>query len=94
MTPDETAVEDIEESERESSGVRRARRRHNSRRNAVEWIAVVAGALLVAIVIKTFLFQAFYIPSPSMEPTLEVGDRPQRIRNGAVRRSWVQSLPG
>ena len=75
MTPDETAVEDIEESERESSGLRRARRRHNSRRNAVEWIVVVIGALVVAIVIKTFLFQAFYIPSPSMEPTLHVGDR-------------------
>jgi signal peptidase I len=36
---------------------------------------VVVGALVVAIVIKTFLFQAFYIPSPSMEPTLKVGDR-------------------
>jgi len=35
----------------------------------------VAGALIVAIVIKTFLFQAFYIPSVSMEPTLKVGDR-------------------
>jgi signal peptidase I len=75
VTPDETAVEDIEESERESSGLRRARRRHNSRRNAVEWIVVVVGALLVAVVIKTFLFQAFYIPSQSMEPTLKIGDR-------------------
>jgi signal peptidase I len=32
-------------------------------------------ALVVAIVIKTFVVQAFYIPSPSMEPTLERGDR-------------------
>ena len=33
------------------------------------------GALVVALVVKTFLFQAFYIPSASMEPTLEKGDR-------------------
>jgi len=44
-------------------------------RSVVEWIAVVAGALVVALVIKTFLIQAFYIPSGSMEPTLDIGDR-------------------
>lgn len=44
-------------------------------RSLVEWIAVVVGALVVALVVKTFLFQAFYIPSASMEPTLEKGDR-------------------
>jgi signal peptidase I len=32
-------------------------------------------ALVIAIVIKTFLVQAFYIPSESMEPTLQPGDR-------------------
>ena len=36
---------------------------------------MLAGALVIAVVIKTFLFQAFYIPSDSMEPTLKVGDR-------------------
>jgi signal peptidase I len=35
----------------------------------------VIGALVVALVVKTFLFQAFYIPSASMEPTLSEGDR-------------------
>jgi signal peptidase I len=47
----------------------------SSTRNIVEWVAIIAAALLVAVLIKTFLFQAFYIPSGSMEPTLRPGDR-------------------
>ena len=46
-----------------------------STRSAVEWVAVIVGALLVALVVKTFLVQAFYIPSESMVPTLQVQDR-------------------
>ena len=36
---------------------------------------LVIVAFVLALVLKTFLVQAFYIPSSSMEPTLQVGDR-------------------
>jgi signal peptidase I len=49
--------------------------RHRRIQSGLEWVAVVIGALVVALVVKTFLFQAFYIPSASMEPTLSEGDR-------------------
>jgi signal peptidase I len=42
---------------------------------ALEWAILIVAALTVALLIKTFLFQAFYIPSESMVPTLEKNDR-------------------
>ena len=45
------------------------------KRNAIEWIVVIAGAVAVALIIQATSFQAFYIPSQSMETTLHVGDR-------------------
>ncbi len=44
-------------------------------RAIVEWVIILVAALTVAVVVKTFLIQAFYIPSGSMEPTLKPGDR-------------------
>jgi signal peptidase I len=38
-------------------------------------VAVIVGAVVVALLIKTFVVQAFRIPSESMVPTLEMGDR-------------------
>ena len=40
-----------------------------------ENIKTLFGALIIAIIIRSLLFQPFYIPSSSMEPTLLVGDR-------------------
>jgi signal peptidase I len=45
------------------------------RRTWRELPVLVLVALVVAIVIKSFFVQAFYIPSASMEPTLRQGDR-------------------
>ena len=45
------------------------------RRFVRELPGVIFVALVLAILIKTFLVQAFFIPSPSMLPTLEIDDR-------------------
>ena len=47
----------------------------SARRTVLEWGVVLVGALALALIVRAFLFQAFYIPSPSMEPTLSSGDR-------------------
>jgi signal peptidase I len=36
---------------------------------------LIIGALIVAVLVKSFLIQVFWIPSGSMEQTLQVGDR-------------------
>lgn len=40
-----------------------------------ETIETVVWAFVLAMIIRTFVIQAFWIPSGSMIPTLEVGDR-------------------
>ena len=41
----------------------------------IENIKVIFYALIIALIIRSLLFQPFFIPSSSMEPTLVVGDR-------------------
>jgi signal peptidase I len=53
----------------------RPAKKHSATRTLVEWVLVIGGALVLALVIRTFLFAAFYIPSESMVATLEKGDR-------------------
>lgn len=44
-------------------------------RTVLEWLAVIVTALIVALVIKAVVLQAFWIPSESMETTVNKGDR-------------------
>src|SRR5690242_17729945 len=55
-----------------TNGRRGHRRAHKPRRKAPWWElpALVALAIVIAILVKTFLIQPFYIPSESMEKTL------------------------
>lgn len=46
-----------------------------ARRFAREIVLLVVSAVVIAVAVKTFVAQAFYIPSGSMIPQLEVGDR-------------------
>jgi signal peptidase I len=51
------------------------RRRRRKRSFWREFPVLVVVALLLAVVIKTYAIQAFFIPSGSMENTLEINDR-------------------
>ncbi len=48
---------------------------HSSRRYLAEGAGLVVLAIVVAVVVRTFVLQAYYIPSASMVPQLRVNDR-------------------
>src|SRR5215211_4867811 len=54
---------------------KRAKKKSSGVRSLIEWGLVIGGALLLAVVIRTFLIAAFYIPSGSMLDTLAKNDR-------------------
>lgn len=41
----------------------------------LDWVVIVVMALALAVVVRTYVAQMFYIPSGSMLPTLQIGER-------------------
>ena len=60
----------------------------------IENLKTIFYALIIALIIRTFLFQPFYIPSSSMEPSLLIGDRlfVSKYSYGYSRHSFPFSL--
>jgi signal peptidase I len=70
--PSETAAT---ESEDGHSAPGEATKGRHWQRRLLEWLAVVLLAVLAAWGLRTFVVQAFFVPSGSMLPTLQIGDR-------------------
>src|ERR1035437_3282504 len=63
---------DLEEPTQDMPVDERVRSRKKS---FVEWLLLLIAALLVSFGVRTYVFQTFLIPSPSMMPTLYTGNR-------------------
>jgi signal peptidase I len=51
------------------------RRRGEGIRAVISTIAVITAAILFAVLLTSFVFQSYQVDGPSMEPTLQNGDR-------------------
>ncbi|HXP19785.1 MAG TPA: signal peptidase I [Streptosporangiaceae bacterium] len=73
------AVPQLDQPGNEQGGKARRRRRSGKRRGRLsfltEMVVLFAVALTIALLIKTFVVQPFFIPSGSMENTLLIGDK-------------------
>ena len=73
LTPSETTG--VLTSEAPAAPEPPAKTKNRRRKLIFEWVAILVVAVLVSFLLRTFAFQTFFIPSGSMEPTLQIGDR-------------------
>jgi signal peptidase I len=52
-----------------------ARPKASNRKVLIEWAVIIVIAVVASLLVRTYVFQTYFIPSASMEPTLQVGDR-------------------
>jgi signal peptidase I len=95
----EAAVADTPASTSGASGAGRTAKRKSGKKRSggfAENTRTIVYALLIALVIRTFLIQAFRIPSGSMEDTLLIGDflLVDKITYGALIPGTQLRLPG
>lgn len=55
---------------------------HPMLKEVLDWVAVVAVALIITFVIRTFVFTMVVVEGPSMQNTLQTGDRLAVVRLG------------
>jgi signal peptidase I len=51
------------------------RKKATGKKVLIEWVVIIVIAVLASLIVRTFVFQTYFIPSASMEPTLMIGDR-------------------
>jgi signal peptidase I len=75
--PVEASAEPVEPAEAAAAeaGAAKKAAKNNRKKQGYEWLILVAASLAVALIVRGFLIQAFYIPSESMVPTLVKNDR-------------------
>jgi signal peptidase I len=67
------------------------------RRRGPSWLLLVGVALVVMMLVRGFLVQSFYVPSGSMQPTIQPGDRilvNKLVSGDSVRRGDVVVFDG
>jgi signal peptidase I len=69
------AVPAGEPAEAEAPPAKGRKKGKSRRKQGYEWLVLVAASLAVALFVRAFLIQAFYIPSESMVPALLTNDR-------------------